>query len=266
MKLKSVLLSFILLIAMSGCSSHKSTLPYFTDLTASTGTLETFDYLPVIQPDDELFISVSAINMAAVAAYQLPIGNPAPREAILQPSSPQFLPYIVDSKGNIEFPVLGSLHVEGMTTEQLAAELTDKISRDVQNPIVRVELLNFKVIVSGEVNKPSAIKVKNNRMTILEALSEAGDLTPYGRRDNVLVIREENGKRTYARLDLSSSELLNSPYYYLKQNDYIYVEPNKIREANSRYNQDNAYKLSVTSTIVSAASVIASLVIALTVK
>ena len=103
-------------------------------------------------------------------------------------------------------------------------------------------------------------------MTILEAISEAGDLTPYGRRDNVLVIREENGKRTYARVDLSSKDLLNSPYYYLKQNDYIYVEPNDIREANSRYNQDNAYKLSVTSTIVSAASVIASLVIALTVK
>ena len=153
-----------------------------------------------------------------------------------------------------------------MTTEQLADELTHRISRDVQDPIVRVELLNFKVIVAGEVAKPAAVKVSNSRMTILEAISEAGDLTPYGRRDNVLVIREENGKRTYARVDLSSKDLLNSPYYYLKQNDYIYVEPNDIREANSRYNQDNAYKLSVTSTIVSAASVIASLVIALTVK
>lgn len=266
MKFHSVLASLILLLAITSCSSNKSALPYFKDLPGNEGVLETISYIPTIQPDDELFISVSAFNMAAVAAYQTPLSNPAAREDILRPSSPQFLTYIVDTKGDINFPTLGSIHVEGMTTEQLADELTHRISRDVQDPIVRVELLNFKVIVAGEVAKPAAVKVSNSRMTILEAISEAGDLTPYGRRDNVLVIREENGKRTYARVDLSSKDLLNSPYYYLKQNDYIYVEPNDIREANSRYNQDNAYKLSVTSTIVSAASVIASLVIALTVK
>ncbi|MDE5786071.1 MAG: polysaccharide biosynthesis/export family protein [Duncaniella sp.] len=266
MKLHSALASLIMLLALAGCNSHKAALPYFKDLPGSEGALEALKYIPTIQPDDELFISVSAVNMNAVAAYQTPLGNPAPREEILKPSSPQFLTYIVNTKGDIDFPVLGQIHVQGLTTEQLADELTRQISKDVQDPIVRVELLNFKVIVAGEVTKPAAIKVPNNRMTILEAISEAGDMTPYGRRDNVLIIREENGARTYARLDLSSKDLLNSPYYYLKQNDYIYVEPNKVREANSRYNQDNAYKLQVTSTIVSAASVIASLVIALSVK
>ena len=103
-------------------------------------------------------------------------------------------------------------------------------------------------------------------MTVLDALAAAGDLTEYGERSNVLIIREENGERKFAHLDLNSSETLTSPYYYLQQNDYVYVAPNKVRQANSKYNQNNAYKLSVTSTIVSAASVIASLVIALTVK
>ncbi len=266
MKLHSVLASLILLLALSACSSHKSMLPYFRDLPGEQGTLETISYLPTVQPDDELFISVSAYNMAAVAPYQTPLGNPASREDVLRPSSPQFLTYIVDSKGDIDFPVLGKIHVEGLTTEQVADLLTKDISKDVQDPLVRVELINFKVVVAGEVAKPASIKVPNSRMTILEAISEAGDLTPYGSRDNVLVIREENGKRTYARVDLSSKDLLNSPYYYLKQNDYIYIEPNQVREANARYNQDNAYKLQVTSTVVSAASVIASLVIALTVK
>ena len=108
--------------------------------------------------------------------------------------------------------------------------------------------------------------MSGNRITILDALAKAGDLTEYGERSNVLIIREENGQRTYAHVDLNSSDLLTSPYYYLQQNDYIYVSPNKIKQANSKYNTNNSYKLSVTSTIVSACSVIASLIIALAVK
>ena len=105
-----------------------------------------------------------------------------------------------------------------------------------------------------------------NRYSILDALSDAGDLTEYGERSNVLLVREENGERKFIHLDLNSSETLTSPYFFLKQNDYIYVEPNKVRQANSKYNQNNSFKLTVISTVVSAASVIASLVIALTVK
>lgn len=266
MKLGSVI-SMLCLILLASCSTHKTTLPYFTDISGNTqGELRELDYLPTIQPDDELLISVSALNMNAVQPYMMPLGNPAAREDILRTTSPTYLPYIVDSKGDIVMPVLGKIHVEGKNVEQLASELTTMISRDVDNPVVRVELLNFKVVVAGEVTKPSSIPVKSNRITILEALSQAGDLTPYGERENVLVIREENGKRTYAHVNLNSSDLLNSPYYYLKQNDYIYVEPNKVRQANSKYNQDNSYKLSVISTVVSASSVIASLVIALAVK
>lgn len=153
-----------------------------------------------------------------------------------------------------------------MTTEELAQDLVKRISVNVEDPNVIVQLINFKVNVAGEVQRPGTVNVKRNRMTILDALSEVGDLTEYGERSNVLVIREENGERKFAHLDLNSSDLLNSPYYYLQQNDYIYVEPNKVRQDNSKYNTNNSYKLSLTSTIVSTASVIASLVIALTVK
>ncbi len=153
-----------------------------------------------------------------------------------------------------------------MTTEQLTDMLVQKISADVKDPVVTVRLANFTVVVAGEVKTPKTISVDRNRISVLDALAAAGDLTEYGERSNVLVIREEGGKRTYAHLDLNSSETLSSPYYYLKQNDYVYVAPNKVRQANSKYNQNNAFKLSVISTIVSASSVIASLVIALTVK
>ncbi|MDE5750479.1 MAG: SLBB domain-containing protein, partial [Duncaniella sp.] len=132
---------------------------------------------------------------------------------------------------------------------------------------VTVNLMNFTVNVAGEVKEPGRIHVDGNRITILDALTAAGDLTEFGERSRVLVIREQpDGTRQFAHLDLNSSKIVESPYYYLQQNDYVYVEPNKIRQQNSKYNQNSAFKLQVVSTIVSVASVIASLVIALAVK
>jgi len=230
------------------------------------GSTPAGDYMPEIKPDDELFISVNSASPHATALYNLPVGNPAVIDDLTQTVTPRQQTYVVDSKGDINFPVLGTLHVAGMTTEQLRQMLTQEISKDVVDPLVRVQLVNFQVVVAGEVTQPRTINVSRSRFSILDALSAAGDLTPYGERSNVLLVREENGERKFVHLNLNSSELLKSPYFYLQQNDYVYVEPNKIRQANSKYNQDNAYKLSLTSTIVSAASVIASLVIALTVK
>ena len=141
-----------------------------------------------------------------------------------------------------------------------------RVSANVKDPFVRVELLGFNIDVMGEVKNPQRIYVNSERYTLLDALSAAGDLTEYGERSNVLVIREEDGKQTYHRLNLADSNIFSSPYFYLHQNDVIYVEPNQIRIDNSKYNQNNAYKLSVISTIVSASSVVASLIIALAVK
>ena len=174
--------------------------------------------------------------------------------------------YLVDSKGDITMPVLGTLHVGGLTTEQIQQLVTEKVSIDVDNPTVIVKMVNFHVNVAGEVRTPGVVNVTRERFSVLDALSSAGDLTEYGERSNVLLVREENGKRTAHRINLNSSDILTSPYFYVQQNDYIYVTPNKIRQDNSKYNQNNAFKLSVISTIVSACSVVASLVIALAIK
>ena len=149
---------------------------------------------------------------------------------------------------------------------KMNAEIEKQIGKNVSNPIVRVHFVNFRVNVLGEVKTPGAISVKKERFSVLDALAEAGDLTEYGERENVLLIREEGDKKIYYRFNLNNSDILTSPYFYLKQNDVIYVEPNEIRQENAMYNQNNSFKISVVSTIVSATSVIVSLIIALAVK
>lgn len=163
-------------------------------------------------------------------------------------------------------PVIGHVNVAGKTTREIEQMISSKVSQTVKDPFVRVELLGFYVNVMGEVKNPHRIYVNSERFTLLDALSAAGDLTEYGERSNVMIIRDENGQQTYHRLNLADSSIFSSPYFYLQQNDVVYVEPNQIRIDNSKYNQNNSYKLTVISTIVSAASVIASLIIALTIK
>ncbi len=262
-KLLPLLLAVVLMA--TGCSSKKTILPYFQDLP-SAGTLEAMSYLPVIQKDDQLQISVSSSDPTLTAYFNLPEVNPATHPVLEATSQPKMLTYTVDSQGDIIMPELGRIHVAGMTVEQLQQKLTQEISRYVANPQVTVLMANFTVVVAGEVKTPQTVRVPRNRFTILEALSAAGDMTEYGERSNVLLIRENNGEREYIHLNLNESDILNSPYYYLQPNDYVYVAPNRVRQENSKYNQNNGFKLSVISTAVSAASVIASLVIALTVK
>lgn len=267
MKKANLLILAIVTILVASCSTAKTSLPYFADIEdIAVGQLDTLSYVPVIMPDDELSISVNSANPMATAAFQMYYTNPAVSSELAKASSPRIQTYLVDSKGDIDFPMLGSIHVAGMTCEQLKAFLTTRIEETVKNPIVDVRLLNFTVSVAGEVKTPTIIPITRQRMTVLDALAAAGDLTEFGNRSNVLLVREENGKRTYVHLDLNDSKTLTSPYFYLRQNDYIYVSPNPIKESNSRYNQFNAYKLSVISTIVSASSVVASLIIALAIK
>lgn len=267
MNLKSLLLVVASALMLASCNSSKTTLPYFVDIIdVPEGSIPATDYIPIIQPDDELFISVTSEFPEAAMAYNLPFQNAATRDDLTKATSPRTQTYIVDDNGNIDFPVLGTIHCAGMTVHQLKTYLMERISPTVKDPVITVRMVNFTVVVAGEVRLPQTIRVERSRISVLDALAKAGDLTEYGERSNVLVIREEDGVRKYAHLDLNSSEVLTSPYFYLKQNDYIYVAPNKVRQANSKYNSNNSYKLQVTSTIVSAASVIASLVIALTIK
>ena len=264
---KSIIAVFLILtsIALYSCKTQHVELTYFVD--AKDGAkLESTDYEIRVVPDDELLITVNSLVPAATAQYNLPLSNPSSREAVTLSSTPKLQTYLVDKRGYIEFPVLGKVKVEGKTTEEIKTELEAEISKTVDKPFVRVQLVNFKVNVIGEVNAPRVIEVKSERFSVLDAIAAAGDLSVFGLRDQVYVIREQDGSKTFHKLDLTDAQIVASPYFYLRQNDVVYVAPNKIRVDNSKYNQNNAFKLTVISTIVSAASVIASLVIALAVK
>lgn len=224
------------------------------------------NYMPKIAPDDELQITITSSDPAATAIFNAPEINPATRALLTTSSTPRMLTYMVSSAGDITMPQIGTLHVAGMTVEQLQADLTNRLSQWVSDPLVTVNMVNFTVSVGGEVRQPAQIPVGRSRITILDALAAAGDLTEYGERSNVLVIREHDGTRKYAHLNLNDSGVLTSEFYYLQPNDYVYVAPNNVRQQNSKYNQNSGFKLQIISTIVSGASVIASLVIALTVK
>jgi len=271
-------LALLCILALASCSTKKTVLPYFADIPAvADGDMNAGDYILKIKPDDELLITVSALDPAAASPFNLPSYNPGADINVLKTtanatplpvvsSSMQLQTYIVDTHGNINYPVLGTLHVEGLTVEQLQKQLSESISAYIESPIVNVRIANFEVVVGGEVKQPKKIRVNRSRYSVLDALGDAGDLTEYGERSNILLVRETNGRREYHRLNLNSSDLLSSPYFYLQQNDYVYVEPNAVRQANSKYNQHNSFKLSVISTIVSASSVLASLIIALAIK
>ncbi len=258
----------IIAIFFALCSCKSTDLTYFSDIKESqSGTMKSIDYQIRLEPTDELLITVTSEVPEATLIYNLPVTNPAFKsEMTIGNTQSQQQTYIVDTAGNINFPVLGKIHVKGMTTAELTEELTRKIAETVESPYVRVELVNFKVKVLGEVENPGVVEVNKEKFSILDALAAAGDMTVYGRRENVLIVREENGQNSYIRLNLNDSKTLESPYFYLKQNDAVYVEPSSSRSGQADYNQNNSYKVSVVSAIVSGISVITSLVIALAVK
>lgn len=211
----------------------------------------------VIRAGDALTIFVSALDQEAVVPYNLPMVVYAkPGEEQLSTSTAlQY--YIVDEEGFIDFPVLGKLRVAGLKRSEVQAMVKRELEKQVLNPMVHVNLVGAKVSVLGEVTHPGQIPLTTGRITILDALAAAGDLTPYGRRENVLVTREVDGKLEMARLNLRSADLCTSPYFYLQQNDVVYVSPNKVRAVSSA---NASIWLSMISTALSAVTVIVTVV------
>ena len=264
---RKLLATTFFVLLLSSCKSEKNSLTYFEDIKENKeGSFELPDYSVKLQQDDELLITVNSSEPAAVQYYNMPLANPAQRDILQANSNPQLQTYIIDNEGNITFPMLGTSHLAGLSIEDATALLTEKVREDVTDAIVRLELLNFNINVLGEVKAPGRYKISNRKITVLDALAMAGDMTEFGVRENVTVIREENGKLVYHHMNLNSSEIFTSPYYYMQQNDVVYVAPNKAQQDASKYNKNNTYKVSVISTIVSACSVVVSLIIALTVK
>lgn len=253
---------FILLVVFcftSSCVSNKK-IAYFQDIqSVNQAKLENAASFtePTIQADDILSINVFTLNpqsgaIVNQAASNTILGGGATTAA----SSQQVSGFLVDRNGDIELSLIGKVKVAGLTTYQARELIREKASVVYKEPNVQLRFVNFKVSVLGEVNAPSAYTLPNEKVSILDALSLAGDLTIYGRRENVLIVRDNNGKKEFARLDLNSSEIFNSPFYYLKQNDVVYVEPNKRRvsASNSAQIQTIGVLASVVSVIVLAIS------------
>ena len=190
----------------------------------------------VIQPKDMLSIVVSSRNPELVAMFNLPVVSyQAGGEVALNGSQLRLMGYVVDEEGFIDFPVLGKLNIVGMTRWEVAELVKNKLIQEgyLSDAVVTVEFLNFKISVLGEVASPGTFSIEGDKVTVLQAISLARDLTIFGRRDNVSVIREQDGKRTIYEINLTDVDLFKSPAYYLQQNDIVYVQPNDIKARQS---------------------------------
>lgn len=241
--LKKILHIFLILFSLSSCVSRKE-IVYMSDADMNKPIFSA-SIEPILEPNDLLSIVVAAENPELTAQFNLPQMQSTSYE--ISKGQANIKTYLIDYLGFIDFPVLGKVKLGGLTKSVANKLLVDKISEYFKNPSVNMAIINFKVSVLGEVASNRSINVLSERITILEALSQAGDLTIYGRRDNVLVIREENGKKSYNRVNLTNSSFMNSDFYYLKQNDLIYVEPNKTKINGAKIGPSTGLILSIGS-------------------
>jgi len=210
---------------------------------------QALNYTPILQPDDQLVITVSAMDPKAVSPFNLinefPGQDPTRR-----------LTYLIDKNGEIDYPILGKIKLGGLTRIEAVEFLKGKLREYIVDPGVNIQITNFKVTVLAEVSRPGTFTLENERVTVLEALGLAGDLTINGVRNNVMVVRETPENKEFFRLDLTSQEVVNSPAYYLKQNDVVYVEPNKAQISSSTYNRNIPIFISVVGLIITVISVL----------
>ena len=232
--MKKQLLLLSLLIALSSSCVHQRDLISFREAQFPTQPEAILNSLELkIQPEDLLQITVHSFDKLAASPYNLTDSNSPQGGGMMQQSSSTgssnqlelFLGYFVDREGYIDFPVLGRIQVGGLTLVEAKQKILTLLLPQLTDAVVNMRFLNFKITITGEVNHPGIIRLSNQRVTILEALGHGGDFTPYANRTNVLLIREKDGQRTYTRIDLTKADLFTSPYFYLQQNDVLYVEP-----------------------------------------
>ncbi len=245
--LKKVLIASICVVSLflTSCAT-KQDVVYFQNAKNFETIVDTDTFKTKLKIGDILRIYVSTIDPSVTKPYNLMIESGA---------SAQLIDYLIDVDGNIDFPVLGKVKLLGLTVEEAKELFKKKFSEGqlLKDPVVIIRLQNFRVTVAGEVASPGVYPVSGERVSILEALGMAGDLTIKGRRDNVLVIRDFNGTKTYTRVDLTNKEVFNSPVYYLTQNDYIYVEPNHSSVSNASGDSRIGTIISISSFILTTA-------------
>ncbi len=261
-------LSVLCLIGLLGSCAVPKNISYFQDiddLTEKQRELMTQTYNPKICPDDLLTINVSSWDPTVAAPYNPPAYSYyRPGEERINTATIQNLyTYLVDKEGYINFPVLGRIHMAGMSIHEANSKLEAMIKDAVPDVLVNVQIVNFKVAIMGEVSRANVYTIKNNRVSILDLIAMAGDLTINARRENILLIRDNNGEKEMVRLDITDPNIFASPYFYLKQNDLVYVEPNKAKKRNANFSSAQQYTLTIISTILTAVSVITTIIVSL---
>lgn len=264
MILRNLFLSFMfgLLLAVTSCTSYK-TVPYLQNSSTVNYDSSEVLYDARIMPKDELTITVSCPeDPDAAQPFNLVVSRSMADYNNYLTSQPTLQTFLVNNEGTINYPVLGTLKVEGLTVNQLENLIASRIEGTYlkTRPVVTVRLSNYKISVLGEVTSPGTYTVPSEKISIYGALAMAKDLTIWGRRDNVKLIREDaNGKKSVHELDLNDADLINSPYYYLQQNDVIYVTPNKTKSKNSDIGSSTSYWVSSISILVSIASLVTNI-------
>ena len=257
------ILLVLLVVSAASCSTYKK-INYIQDAQLDTALTMIANQGILIQPMDMNSIVVSSRDPELARIYNLPVVTyQAGSESSVSNFNQRLIGYSVDNDGNIQFPELGTIHVAGLNRWQLAELIREKLSSLVKDAVVTVQFMNFKISVTGEVTSPGVFDISGDKITIFEAISLARNLTIYGRRDGVYVIREQNGNRTIYQVDLRTVDMFNSPAYYLQQNDVVYVEPNKVRAGQSTINENNLKSVSLWVSIGSFLSTLATLFISL---
>lgn len=247
----------IALLFFSSCA-NKNKLIYFNSKNSISTADANKNYTPVLKADDFIAVNVMGLDEVAVKPFNLPVNIYNNNMSGYSSGVPSTQGYLIDSEGNIDFPVIGKIKLAGLNRNEATEVLKEKLKQYINNPTVLIRILNFKVTVLGEVKNPGTFNIPNERITLLEAIGIAGDLNITAVRKNVLVIRDVDGKKTEYRVDLTAKDLFASPVYYLNQNDVVYVTPNRAKINSSVINPANA------GIIISAVSLVISVIVLIT--
>ncbi len=266
MKLRQILTMSLAVLLMAGCTSYKN-VPYMQDTDVMSKVEEKLPmYDAKIMPNDMLTITINTLDPESAAPFNLTVQTAmsASRSTSLTQQA-ALQQYLVNNEGTIDFPVLGTLKVAGLTKDEIENLIREKLASGdylEETPIVTVRITNYRISVLGEVQSPGVFTISNEKISVFEALAMAGDLTIWGVRDNVKLIREDaEGQREVHCLDLTKADILASPYYYLQQNDVLYVTPNTTKAKNSDIGQSTSFWFSGTSILISVINIITTLIL-----
>ncbi|MBR6319238.1 MAG: polysaccharide biosynthesis/export family protein [Prevotella sp.] len=259
MSYRKILFPLFALVMLASCGSQKD-VPYFQNSASVDLSKSQYLYDARIMPKDQLTITVSTTTDEAAVPFNLTVPTPYTVNSRNTYSQAMLQAYLVDNEGNINFPIVGKLHVGGLTKSQAEMMIQERIRPYMateEKPIVTVRMPGYQISVIGEVARPGTFNVSREKITILEALAQAGDLTIWGQRTNVQLIREDStGQKSVHFFDLTDANIINSPYYYLQQNDVIYVTPNKVKAQNSSVGSMTTLWFSATSILISLTSLL----------